>query len=108
MNTPLLYRVADAIVKHAEAFDMDHFECGTTACIAGWAVRLELKSEIAPAPVCGQARKLLQIGLKSSNRLFYLDGWPRNLEVEHSQAKTPAERAQIAARRIHYFIATGQ
>ena len=39
-NIKLFMAVCDAIVKHREQFSMARFDCGATACIAGWALRL--------------------------------------------------------------------
>jgi hypothetical protein len=40
MNRELLQRVRDQIASHPEEFDWTQYECGTAACIAGWACRL--------------------------------------------------------------------
>lgn len=45
LNRDLMYRIADAIEREPERFDMGDWigetECGTTFCVAGWAVLLE-------------------------------------------------------------------
>jgi len=40
MNRELLQRVRDQIASHPEEFNWTQYECGTMACIAGWACRL--------------------------------------------------------------------
>lgn len=39
-NAELAYRVLDQIDAHPEAWDQTTWQCGTSACFAGWAVRL--------------------------------------------------------------------
>lgn len=39
-NAELAYRVLDQIDAHPELWDQAVWDCGTTACFAGWAVRL--------------------------------------------------------------------
>ena|SRR6185503_17316012 len=39
-NIKLFMKVCDTILKHPRQFSMRSFDCGTTACIAGWALRL--------------------------------------------------------------------
>jgi hypothetical protein len=80
-------------------------KCGTAACIAGWTMLL---SKVDPDKVdsySGAASKLL--GLKERfSPLFYTDQWPAKYEDAYVNAKTPAGRARVAARRIEHFIKT--
>ena len=41
-----------------------------------------------------------------ANRLFFTANWPKGFRLPFDQAKTPAARAAIAARRIDHFLAT--
>lgn len=43
-NAELIRQVADAIEAHPEQYDQCHYvpDCGTTACIAGWAAVIAL------------------------------------------------------------------
>lgn len=104
MNIELMKRVRGAIADEATAFDMgqwgvgvsargkwwpvaldaDRFDivgdCGTPACVAGWAIRLgrpEKRSVRHPESFCDveeYAESLL--GLDESRALFHRDAWP--------------------------------
>lgn len=39
-NAELAYKVLDHIDAHPDSWDQSSWVCGTTACFAGWAVRL--------------------------------------------------------------------
>jgi hypothetical protein len=62
-NAELAYRVLDHIDAHPESWDQTQWVCGTTACFAGWALRLsgyELEegsfrwsAEVADGPLAG-------------------------------------------------------
>jgi hypothetical protein len=39
-NAELAYKVLDHIDAHPETWDQATWDCGTTACFAGWALRL--------------------------------------------------------------------
>lgn len=39
-NAELAWRVIDHIDAHPQSWDQEHWVCGTSACFAGWAVRL--------------------------------------------------------------------
>jgi hypothetical protein len=95
VNTDLLRRIADAIEASPERFDMGQFygqrvlgdkslsaakfdgfascECGTTACVAGWAVYLAAE---ATTDTHYRAAELLHITRRQAWLLFYVDkGW---------------------------------
>jgi hypothetical protein len=81
-------------------------KCGTAACIAGWTMLL---SKVDPSTVdsySAAASELLGIGNTFHNPLFYTDDWPLEYEAAYKNAKTPAGRARVAARRIEHFIKT--
>lgn len=44
INVPLMRKTLEFITEHPDQHDQDHWglrtECGTTACMAGWAVQL--------------------------------------------------------------------
>lgn len=48
----------------------------------------------------------LALTLTQAGRLFYLDSWPNDFWKPFMRAKTPLERASIAAKRIDRFIYT--
>ena len=39
-NAELAYRILDQIDAHPDSWDQGVWDCGTSACFAGWAVRL--------------------------------------------------------------------
>lgn len=104
--------------------------CGTQGCIAGW-VRILGDKTFLPGLVeymeqceyrlydfsgdtADEAMKLLHISINQAERLFYLPGWsgvetgwPREFATAYRLADTPAQKAEITARRIRHFITTG-
>lgn len=91
MNTDLLLKIAESIEAQPDKFDLNYFyytpyfntspataeeflegSCGTTACVAGWAVvcaGLPIKSSFLDAEADGQT--LLGLTDKQARRLFY-------------------------------------
>ena len=101
INVALLLRVADQISKTPEAFHMALWECGTSACIAGWACRL---ADGKPAPETF-------VRLRACQLLGFYEDWPMLFketlwpyELRSSDTDTPADRADKAVRRIHAFL----
>lgn len=86
--------------NHAQKFA----NCGTAACIAGWACILT-KQSVAP----GQWLRDLGaqvLGIEPYGGLLEVSEWPQPFQHEYIDAKTPKKRARIAAERIDHFIAT--
>jgi len=115
--------------------------CGTAACIAGWAIALHEQTDPKTARTLMRKRTgpgsaatwdalaVSVLGLTPSARwadggkgggqrdaLFFVSGWPRDLQERWDEAADGAEddpqaaletRAQIAAERIDRFIAAG-
>jgi hypothetical protein len=81
--------------------------CGTTACIAGWALFL---GGARNNNSLGDAADLLGLNIPAirdgAGSLFYVGGWPKKFYDAWVAAKTPRGRARVAARRIDFFIAT--
>ena len=116
MNTELLLRIKEHILAEPRRLLMEdvvfrgipgeficdgglHFrlaDCGTAACIAGWACILNNES-----PSLGRAKRILDL---DNAELFFVLSWPSKLYTRWRHAKTPQERAVIAAERIDYFI----
>jgi hypothetical protein len=86
----------------------DYPECGTAACIAGWAVFLsEDDSTLRTAgEIMARAMTLLQIGEYSAHRLFLAQEWPLRFWKGGTGDGEP-ETAQMTAARIEHFIDTG-
>lgn len=78
-------------------------ECGTVACIAGWACILSNKSG---SRLNGSA--LLGTTERQTQMLFYDDSWPEPFAARYYKAKRPSARAKIAAARIEHLITTGE
>lgn len=80
--------------------------CGTAACIGGWAVFLHDGLKTDPENIRARAIKL--IGLKSpmGDELFEVGHWPAKFRDAYYIAKSQRSRARIAAQRIDHFIAT--
>jgi len=125
LNTELLRKVRDQIEREPRQFCMSHFyataedidddiateipNCGTAACIAGWA--FALSKYLNPKDAGGlvnspefRARDLLGLGLKGYTNLFYSDDWPDEFRVDFSEAATPEARAAVAVRLLDEII----
>lgn len=83
-------------------------ECGTAACIGGWAVFLSATKGVnaQPQDIRGRAIKLLGLKTLMGDELFEVDYWPAKFKDAYDSAKSQQQRARIAARRIDHFIAT--
>ena len=142
MNVELLKKVRDAILEHPDWFDMEYWlgdtktsSCGTTGCIAGWAVSISrgksvsqyyednLKSSIGLYP---RARDAVGLTEQQADKLFYYPNWPSPYKKQYAQAtyeqdsekeagypdkarlrEIQKRAAQIAADRIDKFIESG-
>jgi hypothetical protein len=125
INTELLARVRAHILEEPRRFRMERYvatpgyydlpaeqspPCGTVACIAGWAVAITdgLNSITGPdayGKIEGRALELL--GLEESS-LFYHTCWPDEFCDRYENARTPQERAEVAADYINHIIETGK
>jgi hypothetical protein len=124
MNVRLLRRIQRQILKEPKQFWMDAYfcdciswqipNCGTTACIAGWATALGKNKNPRQAWLTGvDARQYGEHKLKITNvqasKLFFTDAWPRKYRTAYLKAlmaKRLADSARIAAKRIDHFINT--
>lgn len=130
MNVKLLRKVKRHILEEPKRLDMNTFvsrrmswrpeeerpECGTVACVAGWAVLLDRIDKGKGLPrrvdnsfymrVALNAGALLGLSYEESNRLFMFSGWPKELDHAYYAATTPRQRARVTARRIELFIKT--
>lgn len=80
-------------------------ECGTAACIAGWANILTGHDRIADS---WNAEQLLGLTDEQGQRLFLIGCWPNPFKARYRLAKTPKTRAKIAAERIEFLIKEGK
>lgn len=113
MNVELLIRTRDMILENTEAFDMDVWgwksdliDCNSPACISGLSVYL------AGGPTedrgHGERPEYLDLTETQRQKLFYVENWPEQFEVEFrsAQGKQNHWAAHIAAARIDHFLAT--
>lgn len=117
MKIELLEKIKDRITVEPHRFDMglyfsdDSNLCGTTACIAGWAIILA-KPDAAngdhdPLSLWEQeaGREVLGISEVQASRLFYECSWPKQFKLS-GLTMYQASDAKIACARIDHFIAT--
>lgn len=119
MNTELLLKVKSAILAEPLKFDMtDWFTpdsespCGTAACIAGHAVAISIGAASLNEGQRYWVDELVSIAeilgchWEQKDRLCYVPQWPLNFQSRYQFADSRQERANIAADRIDFFIAT--
>jgi len=111
LNKDLLLEICDRISKQPERFTMLSWRrngpCGTTMCIAGWA--MHLAGYDCMADYAGWlAGDVLGLSSAQEPRLFFAVHWPAPFFHRYLIAKTPEERAAAAVMRIHHFIDTGE
>jgi hypothetical protein len=132
MNTKLLHDVKQCILADPSQFHMSHWQipsenssCGTTGCIAGWAVWLDkpgernYKNNLSIIPHCDiepTAQQSLGITKWQGNALFFVYGWPEEfrdeyMDIKHDEKLTVKQKqkraAKLTARRIEFFIENG-
>lgn len=120
MNVKLLKRIQRAIKRRPAQFNMDRWfsqhpnvpHCGTTACLAGWALTLDArKAHQKASPLkaarqflesCGERQRtyirvgglynfrmveqgamLLEISKEQAEKLFFVHNWPSNFRNEY-------------------------
>lgn len=121
MNTILLNIIKKQILAEPRQFNMGNYfsgilpdgtepaNCGTAACIAGWAMAKASASNPKDARKLdvdrnNHAAMLLGITEQQAGRLFYEDEWPKQFQsTSRSGLKL---RARRAAARINHFIKT--
>jgi hypothetical protein len=120
--TKFLLDIKSCILQEPTQFDMDtwidntpHSSCGSTACIIGWGAyliqptRFCKKTDAEQYYLCGEVIKITFPEMYSNIfRLAYLDRWPEKFQLAWKEAKTPKERAKVAAKRIDWFIQKGE
>lgn len=115
MNVRLLRRIQKQIAKEPKQFDMGFWferklpwkipNCGTAACIGGWAVALHNKVTPENARKCRrlEPQEILELDYDQAGRLFYKQHWPDKF-LEN--LKSPTASAKQAVARIDHFIKT--
>ena len=77
-------------------------DCGTAACIGGWACILSGAS--LAGDIHTRARNLLGLTLDEGRDLFSENRWPLELRAQLMDGKTPLARAKAGAAAIERFI----
>lgn len=85
INKELLNQVRDHIVMYPEQFDMDNWylekSCGTTACIAGWALFLQ-GQDVDQIMKEGLIEEAAMAALNIDDyRLFFVHNWPTKHKI---------------------------
>lgn len=90
-------------------------ECGTVACIAGWALLLDKRRIAEGDPWHNISQKASRVlGLREwvgdpwKHPLFQVEGWPKVFAGRFRKAGLLRTRAKIAAARIDHLIKTGR
>jgi hypothetical protein len=89
--------------------------CGTTACIAGWALTLNGKRLRDGVNYMEQGRKLLGLTWDEARNLFMVDDWPTKFQNKYDEESEQAwkdnvplklvrKNARVAVARIEHFI----
>jgi hypothetical protein len=137
MNVKLLRKIQRVILKRPTQVNMSTWfsaehgaeECGTTACIAGWAITLDLAKGKRPTPLAAAkkiapgnshwvagnhakkvralANRLLGIKRFMATRLYLAGAWPDEFRerITNGHSCTP-EYAKAVSDRIDHFIKT--
>lgn len=124
MNVELLLKVKAKILEEPAQFIMQMVfarqvsltgrdlpreipNCGTAACILGWADSIATGKTPAKLNagrgLCGNP---LDVNPAQQHRLYDLDGWPEYFRTHWLESSTLEGRALVAAERIDHFIAT--
>jgi len=136
MNIDLLNKICSSLEQEPKRFHMGEwvsinpesdlnipFErlapCGTTACIAGFAVMLD-QCDVPADPdnwrktmtglnnfsIQDWAKELLQLSENQAAQLFRVTCWPSQFMHKYTSAPNATVSAQVAVERIKHFIKT--
>lgn len=132
LNIELLQRVKQKILEEPAQFQMakifaqycdghsdlprDIPNCGTAACIGGWAIAIAKKLSPLRASnlafgwieACEVLGVSIELGRDWPRELMELGAWPEDLRGDWFQADTLEARARVAAARIDRFVASYQ
>ncbi len=110
LDTELLLKVKEQILREPERFDMDDFAiqregCGTVCCIAGWAYWLKHGFHMhANMPHFKAGADAIGIDEGSAGDLFEYGLWPAEWVDLYDEADDDAERAAVAASLIDEVV----
>ncbi len=80
-------------------------------CLAGWVTALSLskkKAEAVVDPISFAAQKLGFSDEQRSGLFGSTADWPLKFSQAYHRAKTPLQIAKVAAKRVEWFIKTGE
>lgn len=117
MNVELLRRVQKQILDEPRQFDMDGWftqsiwrgkaipNCGTAACIGGWAIALSKRmtpseASLSTTRIEETASRILDLTYGEAKRLFMFARWPLQFQIQ------PSNNVKQAVDRIEHFIVT--
>lgn len=125
-NKSLIKKIIAAVEKQPLRMQMQAFArladdiapCGTSACIAGFAVALSGKvkartwaqviRKLYPNTDFHQeARKLLRLNPDQAYALFYADNWPADLRVKWRIAEGREKESEVVVERLRHFLKFG-
>jgi hypothetical protein len=127
LNVKLLKRIQKAIKEEPRRLNMNWWvttddedaPCGTSACIAGYAVILSripkqvtTKIWVSVAKRCEHSdfrhdsQKLLGLNGNQATRLFDETNWPEQFSDAYQKTSNRKKKAAIAIKRIDFFIKT--
>lgn len=124
MNVENILKVADAIEQHSIAelgFNMGLFQgfggqfydhtghnCGTTACIGGWANAIQSKTLVEAGDLTeADARNFLGLSPAKASDLFYARNYPENL-ISPDEDYFIGITAEQAVATLRHLAATGK
>jgi hypothetical protein len=113
-------RIEAVVTEDPRRFDMHDWlieeACGTVGCFAGWAMTEEQQKAYLNcygASPWTIACKRFDIHPShdhkpgEDDRLFLVDHWPYEFEMQYRNAQTGLERVAALRARVEHFIATG-
>lgn len=111
LNVTLLRRTQAQILARPEQFHMGTWDCGTTACIAGWACRLSGFRKLSSTGILRKATELIGLttepGRDQQLQLFGTGYWPSDLKTRYAYCYSRSDSqgaAQVASEAINWFI----
>lgn len=78
-------------------------DCGTAACIAGWA------NLLTGGDPSDYETAVQELGMTEYRpEVFDVPRWPKPFKKDYESSATPMKRAEVAAARIEHLITTGE
>jgi hypothetical protein len=137
LNRELIKQIIDIIEDEPKRLEMSTWvlnplksqqapSCGTTGCIAGWAVMLNLRRDAVLAKrkidaekiydrlnkrnkdMEGEGMRLLGLPYDIAPTVFYYDQWPEPFQRRYMAAATPKARARATVARLRHLLNRGE